>query len=98
MKRTVYTLRRCEHAPFWKQLLYRHAMAVTETHVFPRCQGAPAYPVCPRCRQTLEREYMAFCSRCGQKLDWQPYPVARIVYMEPSHDPIKLTCDEVCPR
>ena len=28
------------------------------------------YPLCPRCQRSLEREYMNFCDRCGQKLSW----------------------------
>lgn len=38
-----------------------------------------AYAVCPRCGITLERERMAFCDRCGQRLDWHSYGHARIV-------------------
>lgn len=26
--------------------------------------------VCPSCRNTIDREYVAFCSCCGQKLSW----------------------------
>ena len=62
-------------------LLYRLPMSVTKIRAFPHCREAPAYPVCPRCDGTMEREYMAFCSRCGQKLDWQHYPHARILYV-----------------
>ena len=28
------------------------------------------YPVCPACSSTLDREYQAYCDRCGRKLDW----------------------------
>lgn len=31
------------------------------------------YPLCPTCNQSFEREYMAYCSRCGQKLGWRKY-------------------------
>ncbi len=85
MKRENRSLRQRVSFPLWEALLYRLPMAVAEIHVFPRCNGAPAYPVCPRCASTMERECMAFCSRCGQKLDWQRYRRARIVYMEPDH-------------
>ena len=56
-------------------LLYRLPMSVTKIRAFPHCREAPA------CDGTMEREYMAFCSRCGQKLDWQHYPHARILYV-----------------
>lgn len=86
MKQTEYSFQRLRHSPLREQLLYRRPMAVTEIHVFPHCQNAPAYPVCPRCGQTMEQDYMAFCSRCGQKLDWRRYANAKIVYMEPNYD------------
>lgn len=85
MKRARQLLRRIGRPPLWEQLLYRRPMAVAEIRSFSRCHGAPAYPVCPRCEKTMEREYIAFCSRCGQKLDWENFQEARIVYVEP-HD------------
>ena len=33
-----------------------------------------AFPICPRCETPLEREYQAFCDRCGQALLWRDYP------------------------
>jgi len=59
---------------------YRVPMAVTELKVFPDCHGQPAYYVCPRCKITMEREYMNFCDRCGQRLDWRDSGHAKIVY------------------
>ena len=35
------------------------------------------YYYCPRCNITLERDYQAFCDRCGQKLDWRRIDKAR---------------------
>lgn len=49
---------------------YRKAMSVVEVRLF---QSGAAYPMCPRCRITLEREYQNFCDRCGQKLKWAVY-------------------------
>lgn len=76
-------LRRVRRPLVWEQLRYRRPMAVAEIRFFSRCRGVPAYPVCPRCEKTMEREYIAFCSRCGQKLDWEDFQDARIVYVEP---------------
>lgn len=81
---------RVRHSPLFEQLLYRYPMSVGEIHIFPRCHEAPAYPVCPRCGKTMECEYAAFCSRCGQNLDWKRYQYAKIVYVEPSHGAIHL--------
>ncbi len=55
---------------------FRLPMAVSEVYLF---RNGDAYPVCPRCRITLEREYQAYCDRCGQALDWSDYEKALVV-------------------
>ena len=42
---------------------YRSPMSVT--HI--RKYRDTAYYICPRCKITLEREFMAYCDRCGQR-------------------------------
>ena len=59
---------------------YRRAMCIKERMVFSNIGGETTYYVCPRCKTTMEREFMAFCDRCGQKLDWRGYPNVRVVY------------------
>ncbi|MCI8808828.1 MAG: hypothetical protein HFF84_01645 [Oscillibacter sp.] len=83
MKRIKYTLRRHKSLWLWEQLQYRIPMAVEEIHVYPCCQSEPAYPVCPKCAMAVEREYIAFCSSCGQRLDWKRFEYARVVTIEP---------------
>ena len=58
---------------------YRQPMNVTEIHL---CGDSTAYPVCPRCRITIEREYQAYCDRCGQALSWKAYHKAIIVIIK----------------
>ena len=58
---------------------YRVPRPVTERVVFPDCSGVPSYYVCPRCGITLEREFTAFCDRCGQRLDWRGCRDAKII-------------------
>ena len=53
---------------FLKAYTYRVPLPVRNVRVF---ENGYAYPICPRCRYTLDREYMSFCDRCGQKLDWR---------------------------
>ena len=53
------------------ELSFRRPMAVTEVVLFSR--DTYPYPRCPRCCRTMEREYMGFCDRCGQKLDWTSF-------------------------
>ena len=43
-----------------------------------RLQNGDCYPICPRCNRTIEREYMRFCDRCGQPLDWKLFVLAVI--------------------
>lgn len=54
---------------------YRVPMAVTQLRVY----SWKLYYICPRCGITLEREFMAYCDRCGQCLDWEYYEKAMIV-------------------
>ena len=51
-------------------IAYRIALPVTKI-----CQysSGDSYPVCPRCTETLDREYMAYCDRCGQCLNWDSF-------------------------
>lgn len=55
---------------------YRKPMPVNEICIF---RNGDAYPRCPRCHLTLEREYQSFCDRCGQALDWSEFHKALIV-------------------
>ena len=48
---------------------YRTSMEVTHLRKY----RATAYYICPRCSITLEREFMAYCDRCGQRLGWKHY-------------------------
>lgn len=50
--------------------LFRIPKSVTQTRMYDR---GHRYPVCPSCRSSLDREYMAFCDRCGQRLAWENY-------------------------
>ena len=54
---------------------YRRTMPVTQIRVYA---SGDAYCVCPRCKLTLEREYMSFCDRCGQHLGWKNLEYAEI--------------------
>ncbi len=53
---------------------YRIPMQITEMKVL---SDNNAYYICPRCGTTMEREFCAFCDRCGQKLQWKNYRKAR---------------------
>ena len=67
--------------PNWAVFLVRHGfrfakfrlhLTVTEYILYHDSLGGESiYYVCPRCGITLEREYQAFCDRCGQRLDWK---------------------------
>ena len=55
---------------------YRVALPVMRICKFT---NGDCYPVCPRCTETLDREYMAYCDRCGQCLNWQWFDSAQII-------------------
>ena len=58
---------------FQFMLSYRVPMKVEDAVVFSRCPRDDIYYRCPRCQKLLEREWMAYCSGCGQCLDWCSY-------------------------
>lgn len=63
-----------------QELIFRTPMEVTQCRGYNGWFGFTTYPVCPQCQQTLEREYQAFCDRCGQKLCWEGYSKAKMIY------------------
>lgn len=63
-----------------KELSFRRAMPVRETVFFTR--GDYTYPRCPRCKLTMDREYVRFCDRCGQRLDWSTFEEADVISLE----------------
>ena len=69
--------------PDLKELLgitYRHPMRVRELMVRHADTVPEGYYLCPRCRNTLEREFMLYCDSCGQRLDWSRHAQAKILY------------------
>lgn len=57
--------------------LYRIPLPVSEVLQFSE---GYCYPICPRCDRTLDREYMNFCDRCGQRLSWEFFDFARVIH------------------
>lgn len=62
------------------EVSYRFPMRITEVILYQLFDGNNAYYVCPRCQITMEREFMSFCDRCGQCLDWDDYENAKVIY------------------
>lgn len=62
---------------FMKAITYRVPLPVTKVLVLP---NKASYPICPKCSISLEREYMSFCDRCGQKLNWDLFDNAEICH------------------
>lgn len=60
-------------------LSYRLPMRVMELRVFHSFFGSTGYYKCPRCGITMEREFMAYCDRCGQCLNWDNYENVHII-------------------
>ena len=55
---------------------FRRPMQVTRIIRYP---AGGAFPVCPQCSSTLEREYQNFCDRCGQRLGWRKLHPAEVI-------------------
>lgn len=63
-----------------EELLFRIPMQVTQfCAYYDSMAGFTVFPVCPRCLDTFEREYQAFCDRCGQKLSWKGFDKAELI-------------------
>lgn len=60
-----------------QELDFRVPMAVTQIRLRD-LDGA--FPVCPQCKVSLEREHQRFCDRCGQRLNWKGYKRAEIIH------------------
>ena len=61
---------------FMEVVTYRIPLPVTKVIAFTNT----TYPICPRCNLSLEREYMFFCDRCGQKLNWDFFEHAKVIH------------------
>ena len=64
---------------FDEEFSYRVPMSVQAIRVFPNLSSPTSYPVCPRCKCTMEWEYQSYCDRCGQCLSWNDYHKAEII-------------------
>ena len=53
---------------------YRMPMQVEESSLCYCGPNGDSYYRCPRCRDLLEREWMAYCTNCGQCLCWGDDP------------------------
>lgn len=58
---------------------FRMTMPVKQIRVYRTKDSFTAFPVCPQCGSTLEREYQSYCDRCGQCLDWSSFHKAAVL-------------------
>ena len=56
---------------------YRIPVPVTQVVRYP--MRGYCYPRCPRCKSSMEREYVSFCDRCGQRLSWSRIEKAQVL-------------------
>lgn len=61
------------------KLSFRTPMPVTYLRRVPTLGRYTLFALCPRCNRDIEREYQAFCSNCGQMLDWSMIDDAIII-------------------
>lgn len=67
---------------FTDAVSYRVPLPVTKVIAYSKT----TYPICPRCAVSLDREYMSFCDRCGQKLNWDLFEYAKVIYPDHKKD------------
>ena len=54
---------------------YRLPLPIKEVIVL---KSGSCYPKCPRCGLSIDREYMNFCDRCGQRLEWRGFALGKV--------------------
>jgi transcription initiation factor TFIIIB Brf1 subunit/transcription initiation factor TFIIB len=70
---------------FFRLLMtYRVPMMVDEAIIYRKAFTDDLYYRCPRCQTFLARDFMAYCDRCGQCLDWREYRKAKRTYRTPT--------------
>ena len=57
-------------------ILYRIPLPVTKVLILLH---GDSYPICPRCNCTVDREYVSYCDRCGQHLNWELFDRATVI-------------------
>lgn len=62
---------------FLDAVSYRVELPVTQMLYYSSMESG--YPLCPRCDTAIEREYMQYCDRCGQKLGWDSWEDAEVI-------------------
>jgi len=75
-------------------LTYRWPMRVWQLMVFSNARNEDSYYVCPRCGITMEREFMDYCDRCGQCLDWTMHAQAKVIYPGRQKRGVKAKCPD----
>ena len=71
-------------SPVWREMIFRTPMPITHIRCFRYSYpySLTSFPVCPQCGITMEREYQAYCDRCGQCLDWKDLSKAAVILSE----------------
>ena len=66
------------------ELRYRQVMTITqqvaEKELRIGNERLFVFPICPRCDAILEREFLAFCNCCGQRLHWPSIKKLQTLY------------------
>ncbi len=67
-----------------EEITYRIPMEIQQLRYYT--YNHTSYAVCPRCRISLDREYIRFCDVCGQRLSWKNYGNVIVITL-PTHKP-----------
>lgn len=56
---------------------YRTALPIKEYRRYCSYSDNTVYYICPRCDESLDREFQTCCDHCGQMLEWKGYRKAK---------------------
>ena len=59
------------------------AKAVNKIYCHIKNQVATYSAICPECNSILKSDWQSYCGHCGQRLSWEGYSKAEIVYRRP---------------
>lgn len=58
-------------------------LKVTEVYMQRKCEVTSFHPVCPACNKLLSCDWQSYCDFCGQRLSWDEYFRAAVVFEKP---------------
>lgn len=65
-----------------EEMSYRQPMRISQIRCYRNADTIIGFPICPQCNIPLDREYQQYCDRCGQRLNWDQFSEAAIIFSD----------------